>query len=336
MNIGDNFMELTELQRDYVKKVLYENRGGSNTQILKSSVVTFAENHGLVFKKNLTKGDLIDLIISNGLENELLDKFASRVDVPYWDAAQLNKLTYKQLNDLHQMKIIEPLNYTGYKDATLYPLSVLGFKDGELLEIWNNKNTTDFHRTRIDIKSDDEIEDIINQLSKVFEIQNVSKPYKHRDSSGYYIYLSMRYLNSPITNDNYKNEENAKLKLSNSFLMGKIEELELKIKSIEADTKESETYKYLNDKYNSLKTKFNDFDVNEYKIKMLGNEVEYLKKHNDELEEKIKNSSGGRPKKFTDEERETVKMYRLHGKSIRQIAQIFNCSTGLVHKIINE
>ena len=146
----------------------------------------------------------------------------------------------------------------------------------------------------------------------------------------------MRSLNSPVTNDNYKNEENAKLKLTNSFLRGKIEEMELKIKSIEADARESENYKYLNDKYNSLKTKLKDFDVNEYKIKMLQNEVKYLKKHNETLEEKLKDSLGGRPKKFTDQERETVKIYRLQGKSIRQIAKIFNCSTGLVHKIINE
>nr|WP_312292000.1 hypothetical protein [Clostridium chromiireducens] len=329
-------MELTKLQKDYVKNVLYENRGGSDTKILKSSIVTFAENHGLVFKKNITKVDLIDLIIANGLENELFDTFAGYVDVPYYDAAKLNKINYKQLSDLLQMKVIESLDRTGYKDAALYPLSILGFKAGELLEIWNNKNTTDFHRTRIDIKSDDEIEDIINQLSKVFEIQNVSKPYPHREYDGYYIYLSIRSLNNPITNDNYKNQENAKLKIVNSFLRGKIEELELKIQSIEADARECESYKLIKDKLDSLKTKLCNFDVNEVKINMLEKKVTYLEKMNTELKEKLNNSSGGRPLKFTVQEKETIKMYRLQGKSIRQIAKIFNCSTGLVHKIINQ
>lgn len=29
-------------------------------------------------------------------------------------------------------------------------------------------------------------------------------------------------------------------------------------------------------------------------------------------------------------------MYRLQGKSIREIARIYECSVGLIHKLINE
>lgn len=62
-----------------------------------------------------------------------------------------------------------------------------------------------------------------------------------------------------------------------------------------------------------------------------------LKEKIAELEEKLnKITCGGRPSKFTDQEKETMKMYRLQGKSIRTIAEIFNCSTGLVHKIVSE
>lgn len=73
-------------------------------------------------------------------------------------------------------------------------------------------------------------------------------------------------------------------------------------------------------------------------------ELNKLQKENSKLKEKIaeleeklnKITSGGRPEKFTDQEKETMKMYRLQWKSIRKIAEIFNCSTGLVHKIINK
>ena len=62
-----------------------------------------------------------------------------------------------------------------------------------------------------------------------------------------------------------------------------------------------------------------------------------LKKKIAELEANtINNSSGGRPEKFTKQEKETMKMYRLQGKSIRKIAELFECSVGLVHKIVNE
>lgn len=69
----------------------------------------------------------------------------------------------------------------------------------------------------------------------------------------------------------------------------------------------------------------------------LKSEIVLLKKEIAELEEKLKAAStGGRPEKFTDQEKETMKMYRLQGKSIREIAKIFDCSAGLVHKIVSE
>ena len=52
---------------------------------------------------------------------------------------------------------------------------------------------------------------------------------------------------------------------------------------------------------------------------------------------KIKNERGaGRKQKLTNAEIQAIKMYRLQGKSYRAIADMFGCSVGLVHKIINE
>ena len=54
-------------------------------------------------------------------------------------------------------------------------------------------------------------------------------------------------------------------------------------------------------------------------------------------DETIKNQRGaGRKSKFTDSEKETIKMYRLQGKTIKEIADMYNCSVGLIHKLINE
>ena len=41
-------------------------------------------------------------------------------------------------------------------------------------------------------------------------------------------------------------------------------------------------------------------------------------------------------KKFDDQEREAMRMYRIQGMTIREIADRFECSVGIVHKIINE
>ena len=69
--------------------------------------------------------------------------------------------------------------------------------------------------------------------------------------------------------------------------------------------------------------------------------IQKLLKENEELKsdkvQKIKNERGaGRKERFTIHEKETMKMYRIQGKSIREIADMYNCSVGLIHKIINE
>lgn len=66
-------------------------------------------------------------------------------------------------------------------------------------------------------------------------------------------------------------------------------------------------------------------------------ENEELKRQLEGSVQKIKNERGaGRKQKFTNAEIQTIKMYRLQGKSYRAIAKMFDCSVGLVHKIINE
>lgn len=52
---------------------------------------------------------------------------------------------------------------------------------------------------------------------------------------------------------------------------------------------------------------------------------------------KVHNERGaGRKARFTDQEKETIKMYRLQGKTIKEISEMFGCSVGLIHKLINE
>lgn len=67
------------------------------------------------------------------------------------------------------------------------------------------------------------------------------------------------------------------------------------------------------------------------------NDVHKLINETIQQDETIKNQRGaGRKSKFTDSEKETIKMYRLQGKTIKEIADMYNCSVGLVHKLINE
>jgi|GEM_PF-3681841 len=54
-------------------------------------------------------------------------------------------------------------------------------------------------------------------------------------------------------------------------------------------------------------------------------------------EYKTHNERGaGRKAKFTDLEKETIRMYRIQGKTFKTIAEMLNCSVGLIYKLINE
>ena len=82
----------------------------------------------------------------------------------------------------------------------------------------------------------------------------------------------------------------------------------------------------------------------EKEIKILKIEIQKLKDENKLLKStkrpidlKIHNERGaGRKSKFTIQEKETMKLYRIQGKTIKEIAEMYSCSVGLVHKLITE
>lgn len=79
-------------------------------------------------------------------------------------------------------------------------------------------------------------------------------------------------------------------------------------------------------------------------IEELKNEVQKLKNENKILKSKRKNITiavhnergAGRKEKLSDQDKEMIKMYRIQGKTFKEIAEMYNCSVGLIHKIINE
>lgn len=76
-------------------------------------------------------------------------------------------------------------------------------------------------------------------------------------------------------------------------------------------------------------------------VQALQFENDKIIKENKELKkeiEKIKSSraNSGRKKKLTDIEIESIRMYRLQGISMRELAKMFNCSIGTIHNIVKE
>ncbi len=80
-------------------------------------------------------------------------------------------------------------------------------------------------------------------------------------------------------------------------------------------------------------------------IKQQGAEIKALKgqlEHEKKVREftsnnKPQNERGaGRKEKFSDQDKELIRMYRIQGKTIKELAEIYECSVGLIHKLISE
>lgn len=103
-------------------------------------------------------------------------------------------------------------------------------------------------------------------------------------------------------------------------------------KKIELLEEQNEAYKLSVEHEKKMKKTL--VDNYEEEIKRLNEEVQKLK---NESKVRIHNERGaGRKSKFTDQEKESIRMYRLQGKTIKELAEMFNCSIGLIHKLINK
>lgn len=78
----------------------------------------------------------------------------------------------------------------------------------------------------------------------------------------------------------------------------------------------------------------NKFEVLLNQIKELQAEVLMLKVQNKELAKKV--ARGGRKQKFSEEDKTLIKMYRIQGRTVRELAEMFDCSAGLIHKLVSE
>lgn len=115
----------------------------------------------------------------------------------------------------------------------------------------------------------------------------------------------------------------------------------------------SSTYKQMDKQIDSLEVKIKAItDSAEHNRKMyehelkrnseLIDEIQKLKNENEQLKDnanhKLKHNErgAGRKNRFTDDQIIDIKQHRAEGKTIKQIAEIYECSVGLIHKLISE
>ena len=143
-------------------------------------------------------------------------------------------------------------------------------------------------------------------------------------SSGNYYYITVDTSKKESRDDKSYEVEIEELKKKIDCLNDIIARLEKRNKRLEEDVeKYRKDYLYYFDEYSKLRDK--DFN-------RTLEEINNLKKNS-----LIHNARGaGRKAKFTDDQVDEIRMLREDGNTIKEIANRYNCSVGLIHKLINE
>lgn len=286
----------------------------------KDDIKRVGEETGLEFAKKISKEKVILQIVKEGHLDRLYEAFEEFIYIPSWEVADFYNINTDKVDKLQEIKVIkeEPVlkefysrKDKGYYTANTYSISVLqNYTEEELKTAYKQAYEQDGYRTRVEAQTEEEIHNLINELEKNFKISNLDIYSKRNE--GFYAYFIIKKLN------NSRNEENAMLveiqKLKNEIT-------ELRKKNIE-EKKEIEQRVY------------NMFGVKN-RVELLTKSYEFKALKNSK--EKARNERGaGRKNKFSEHDKEAIKLYRLQDKTIKEIAEIYNCSVGLIHKIISE
>lgn len=294
---------------EQIKKIFTENihrNIGKNKPIAKEDIIHFAQGYGIEVKSKEAISTILEKIEDSNLMNELCEAFNEFLYIPSWSVAEYFGIETNELNRLLENNLIVADTKVGSfydkKDKRtveydLYNLDILfKYETEQLKEIYNKAFNHSKYNIRLETTNTDDVQLIINELQKIFIVGH-SKSYEHRNKEGYYSYFNIELMNST------EQEANA--------LLTKINTLETKIKDL--TTENSQLKKSVNmEMYENMK---------------LQNEVNSLHK---------KLCSGGRKHKFNNDQVNDILKARKEGKSIRALAKEFNCSVGLIHKIVNE
>lgn len=216
-------------------------------------------------------------------------------------------------------------------------------------------------------KLNNEISEMIDKADNSFEN---SSTYKQMEKHIKDLELKLKVSNDSVEHNkkmyNTELKRNSDLikeiqKLKNEdYTLEDIKELEQKVKNAQKNSdkwhkeyfNKDMQYKELEKKYKELEEQLKEFKNIKKQLKIsnevikkmakeiqeLKNEKEIYKNDNNTITviKKHNERGAGRKARFTDEQIKEIKQYRANGKTIKEIAEMFKCSVGLIHKLINE
>lgn len=225
------------------------------------------------------------------------------------DLAQAHKVIQEQNEYINKMQVLadESFSNSPYKKQLEDKIKMLEMK----------------------LKSAQDGKEHAEKLTKAKD-EHFKKIEKQYQDNAYHNYMESRFYKMDMIKVD-------KLEAEKRMTDGENKKLKEQIKQLKADNRNlQEQNKQLRTENDGLIKQYTPMWEAEGKIIAdLTKQVEELKAGTNV--QKIKNERGaGRKPKFNDVEIQSIKMYKLQGKSYRTVAEMFNCSVGTIYKLINE
>lgn len=254
--------------------------------------------------------------------NELKGKgYKLRIETENKEELSLITNRLKDIFELGTIDIYEKRNEGYYSYTSITLPNDTDYKKNELLvKIKNLENSKK--------ESDDVKDERITELKKKLRETREEKVKVEKQLETY------QDVSSGFEFENKKLEEKLKKTKDRHKLI--IDEMNKKLADAEMNLRiEQKAYKEIVNKAKALDTVGADTikENRELKDKLEKLEKELEEYKYKEEENKMRNK-GGRPSKLSELEIESIKMYRIQGISIRELAKMFNCSIGTIHNII--
>jgi len=218
---------------------------GSDTEVDKNAIVSFALDQGLDIKARMAKAKIVVEIEKAGLAEEFYNEFQEYFYIPIWEVAKCWKLSTAQINGLIEVGCIkeDPVlchykGRTGSFEADAFPLSILELDPEVLREEYERIYTDNVFRLRIETKTDRDLAVILEKLSLSFEITDNVSTHDHRNGEGRYSYFNIKPLAIDPMAINKINIENVKLKARFEEQESKMREMEEERRSMMSEINE--------------------------------------------------------------------------------------------------
>lgn len=307
--------------------------------VTKDDILRIAEEIGLTVKnKRMAKDKLIKEFINQNKFEQLYINFKEFLYIPCWQVADHFNMNTEEIDRLAELGVIKEApkeeqywdkRSRGYYHANTYPLEVLdNYTEEELKLAYDTAYDNKGYNIRIETETKEEADMLICEMDKVFEITRNPKYYDRR-THGINTYFT-------IKKPNNSELEKARYRLD-------VDKKDKEIQKLKSEHKEDKErlIKQIGLFMGIANAKLVDIREKSNKGYALKLENEKLKEENEKLKLELEQSkanrkNAGRKAKFTEQEIAAMQMYKVQGKTMREIAEIFNCSVATVHKWISE